>query len=102
MLQKALKGAAVAGASAALAVGMASPAMAGGSDYTYDPDDFGGVNLLSNFCLDVTDLLDVVDVDVLTMTGGNNCSFTDSEIHANGNDVDLDDDEGHHHHHWDD
>lgn len=97
MLQKALKGAAVAGASAALAVGMASPAMAGGSDYVYDPDDFGGVNLLSNFCLDAHDIVQLVNLDILN-SDGNTCDFVDSEVHANGNDVDLD--EGHHH--WDD
>ncbi|WP_026930532.1 hypothetical protein [Glycomyces tenuis] len=101
MLRKALQGAAVAGAAVAFAVGAASPAMANGADYEYDPDDFGGVNVLSNFCLDISDVLDVIDVDVLTMTGGNNCEFTDSEIHANGNDVDVDGEKDGWNHHKD-
>lgn len=103
MLRKALQGTAVAGAAVAISFGASSPAMAGGSEYEYEynADDFGGVNILSNFCLDINDVIDLVDVDVLTMTGGNNCDFTNSEIHANGNtvDIDEDDDDWHHKHH---
>lgn len=47
MLRKALGGAALAGAAGMLAAGVASPASA----YDYDPDDFGGVNVLSNLCV---------------------------------------------------
>lgn len=98
MLRKALQGAAVAGAAAALALGSASPAMAGGGDteYEYDPDDFGGVNILSNLCLDVSDIVQLVDVDVLT--GGFSCDFVDSEVHANGNEVEIEGEQDGWHH----
>jgi hypothetical protein len=93
MLRKALQGAAVTGAAVALSFGASSPAMAGGSEHEYDysAHDFGGVNILSNFCLDINDVLDLVDVDVLTMTGGNNCDFINSEVHSTGNEIEIDD-----------
>ncbi|GAB3654825.1 hypothetical protein [Glycomyces tarimensis] len=88
MLRKALQGAAVAGASVALAVSAASPAMAQ-TEYEYSPADFGGINILSNLCIDVKEIVYLVDVEVLT-SDGTNCDFVDSTVHANGNDVDFD------------
>ncbi|THV30735.1 hypothetical protein [Glycomyces paridis] len=85
MLRTALKGAAVAGAAAMLAVGAASPAMANGSDYVYDADDFGGVNVLSNFCVNNTgDILALLDI--LSFSGDASCNWSDVNVHANGSD----------------
>ncbi|RRS00770.1 hypothetical protein [Glycomyces terrestris] len=49
MLRKALSAAAAVGAAGMIIAATASPAAAG-DGYEYDPDDFGGVNVLSNIC----------------------------------------------------
>ncbi|MCC3764381.1 hypothetical protein K3N28_15045 [Glycomyces sp. TRM65418] len=85
MLRKALQGAAVATGAVALAVSVASPAMAQ-NGYDYSPDDVGGFYILSNICFDVKEIVYLVDVEVLT-NDGTNCDFISSETHANGNDV---------------
>lgn len=92
MLRKALKGAVVAGAAAILAAGAASPAVANDSDYVYDPDDFGGVNVLSNFCVNLTG--DIVTLlDILTANGSASCDWSETDVHANGNDVEIEDED---------
>jgi hypothetical protein len=90
MLRNAVKGAVVAGAAALLAVGAASPAMAYESEYTFDQTDFGGINVLSNLCVAVYDVVDIVDVDVLTAQGGASCEDTDTDINTKVNDADID------------
>lgn len=105
MLRKALQGAVVAGAATILAVGSASPAMAQGGYYEYSPSDFGGINVLSNLCVNVQDVVTLVDV--LNFNGDAECDLTETDIHANGNEVDLDGGHGgwhghKKHHGWDD
>ncbi|GAA2137321.1 hypothetical protein [Glycomyces algeriensis] len=89
MLRKALKGAAAAGAATLIAVGAASPAMAhSSSDYDFDQNDFGGVNVLSNFCVNVSDVNVIQLIDLLT-NGNASCEFNDSHVWVDG--------KGHHH-----
>lgn len=86
MLRKALKGAAVAGSAAILAAGAASPAMADDFEYNYDSDDFGGVNVLSNICVNVSDL-----IDILAITDSEHCTSEETEVDTNETNVDVDD-----------
>lgn len=84
MLRKALMGAAAAGAATLIAVGAASPAMAyGSSDYEFNQNDFGGVNVLSNFCVNVSDVNVIQLIDLLT-SGNASCEFDDSNVWVNG------------------
>lgn len=65
-----------------MAVGMAAPALAAETtapvaegSYEYDPQDFGGVNFLSNLCIgnwsgDVISLLNVAKSDVTDLCNG--------------------------------
>lgn len=95
MLRKALKGAAVAGSAAILAAGAASPAMADDFEYNYNSDDFGGVNVLSNICLNVSDL-----IDILAITDSEHCTATEvdnNETNIDVDDIDVDVDGKHHH-----
>ncbi|MEU6248726.1 hypothetical protein [Glycomyces sp. NPDC047010] len=71
------KSAIAAGAAAALAAGAAAPAFAAGPSEGghYDPDDWGGVNFLSNLCVgnwsgDVLSLLNVGKSDVTSLCNG--------------------------------
>ncbi|MEU5874343.1 hypothetical protein AB0A73_22640 [Glycomyces sp. NPDC047369] len=75
------KSAIAAAAAGMLAVGMAAPALAAEtaptteSGYEYDPQDFGGVNFLSNLCIgnwsgDVISLLNVAKSDVTDLCNG--------------------------------
>ncbi|MCD0446678.1 hypothetical protein LO763_23965 [Glycomyces sp. A-F 0318] len=105
MLRKAVQGAVVAGAATLLAVGAASPAMAE-SNYDLSQNDFG-IDILSNLCVNVADVVDLVDVDVLTALGGASCDMNDTDINTMVDDTDADIDGGHHwdhkkHHGWDD
>jgi len=100
MLRKALQGAVVAGASVLLAVGTAAPAMADDNDYSFDNTDFGGVNVLSDFCINLTDVVQIIDIFAL-----NDVSCEWNKPHSNVQVDDDDDDHGHHGHHdrdWDD
>ncbi|MEU5157202.1 hypothetical protein [Glycomyces sp. NPDC021274] len=85
MLRKALMGAAAAGAATLIAVGAASPAMAYSSsnDYDFDQNDFGGVNVLSNFCVNVSDINVIQVLDLLT-AGNASCEFDDSHVWIDG------------------
>jgi len=78
-------GAAAAGAATLIAVGAAaSPAMAyGSSDYDFNQNDFGGVNVLSNFCVNVSDVNVIQLIDLLT-SGNASCEFDDSNVWVNG------------------
>ena len=107
MLRKAVQGAVVAGAATLLAIGAASPAMAHESNYTFDQVDFGGINVLSDLCLAVYDVVDIIDIDVLVAQGGASCDDNETDINTKVNDVDADIDGGHHwdhkkHHGWND
>ena len=71
MLRKALGGAALAGAAGMLAAGVASPAAA----QDYDPADFGGVNVLSNWCIgnwngSLGDILNAANADKHSICNG--------------------------------
>lgn len=83
MLRKAVMGTAAAGAAALLALGTASPAMANSSDYDFNQNDFGGVNVLSNFCVNVSDVNVIQLIDLLT-SGNASCDFDDSNVWVNG------------------
>jgi hypothetical protein len=78
MLRKATQGAVVVGAATLLALGSASPAMAD-SNYEFNNNDFG-IDVLSDLCVAVYDVVDIVDVDVLVAQGGASCSHDETDI----------------------
>jgi hypothetical protein len=105
MLRKAVQGAVVAGAATLLAIGSASPAMAQ-SHYDLSQSDFG-IEILNNLCVAVYDVVDIIDVDVLTAQGGASCDDHDTTVNTMVDDTDAKFDGGHHwddkkHHGWND
>jgi hypothetical protein len=78
-------GAAAAGAATLVALGAASPAMAYSQapSHEFNQNDFGGVNVLSNFCVNVNDVNVIQLVDLLT-SGSAYCEFDDSNVWVNG------------------
>lgn len=83
MLRKALTGAAALGAATLIAVGTASPAMASYSSYNFDQNDFGGVNVLSQWCVNVTDVNVIQLIDLLA-SGDASCQWNDTDINIKG------------------
>ncbi|MDA1387034.1 MULTISPECIES: hypothetical protein [Glycomyces] len=82
MIRFIAKTAVAAAAAGIMAAGMAAPAIAAETtapvvegSYEYDPQDFGGVNFLSNLCIgnwsgDVISLLNVAKSDVTDLCNG--------------------------------
>jgi hypothetical protein len=75
MLRKALIGAAAAGAASLLAVGAASPAMAQNNNV-----DQGDINILSNFCVNLTDV--VAPLQILTYDNAS-CEWSETSVIVN-------------------
>jgi hypothetical protein len=85
-------GAAAAGAASLIVVGAASPAMANqAGDYDFDQSDLGGVNVLSNFCVNISELNVVQVLDLLSPSNAS-CEWDDSNVWINS------DHKGHKHH----
>jgi hypothetical protein len=94
MLRKALMGAAAAGAATLFAVGAASPAMAYGSGSDeYNQNDYGDVNVLSNFCVNISEINVVQVLDLLSPSNAS-CEWDNSNVWINS-----DGDNGHKHDH---
>lgn len=83
MIRFIAKAAVAAAAAGIMAAGMAAPALAAAEttapvaegSYEYDPQDFGGVNFLSNLCIgnwsgDVISLLNVAKSDMTDLCNG--------------------------------